>query len=105
MSTYDPAAPPVHVTFTPWARLTEAIVDALDHVKAAGSVKVALKCCTSLPPEPLSNVNVPPAEGMKVAGVVLTEAHKIQQARLETTIVTGWKRSCWTGDGNRGAGV
>ena len=82
MLTKEPVAPPVQVTLTPWARLTDAIAAALVQVKVAGSVKLELKCCTSLPPEPLSNVNAPPPAGMKLAVVSYNEPSTLATAVL-----------------------
>jgi hypothetical protein len=71
MVTYAPAAaPPFQVTVIPCVRFTAVIWAWLAQIKAVGRFNVALKCCISLPPTPLSKVNDPPVVGMKVDEMV-----------------------------------
>ena len=70
MVTMVPDCPPLQVTLTPCVRVTAATCAWLVQTNAVGSVRLVLKCWTSLPPGPLSNVKVPPELGMKLADTV-----------------------------------
>jgi cytochrome bd-type quinol oxidase subunit 1 len=58
------ASPPVQLTLSPLARVIVEVLLMFVQVRGDAKFSVAVNAPTSGPPEPLSNVNVPPEAGM-----------------------------------------